>query len=86
MQYTVENAKVTSKGQITIPLEIRKKLGISAGDRISFVINGDIVVLGKSVLVALKAAQQACQGLADEIGIKDEEDIQKLVNEVRYGK
>jgi len=29
-------ATVTSKGQITIPVDIRKELGIQAGDRINF--------------------------------------------------
>ena len=28
----MELAKVTSKGQVTIPIEIRKKLGIKNGD------------------------------------------------------
>jgi AbrB family looped-hinge helix DNA binding protein len=30
-------AAVTSKGQITIPAEVRKKLGIKPGDRVRFV-------------------------------------------------
>ncbi len=30
-------AKITSKGQITIPKEIREKLGISPGEEIGFV-------------------------------------------------
>ncbi len=30
-------ATVTSKGQITIPLSVRKRLGIDAGDRVEFV-------------------------------------------------
>jgi AbrB family looped-hinge helix DNA binding protein len=30
-------AAVTSKGQITIPVEVRKKLGIKAGDRVRFI-------------------------------------------------
>jgi antitoxin PrlF len=30
-------AKITSKGQITIPIEVRQRLGIDAGDRIEFV-------------------------------------------------
>lgn len=30
-------ATVTSKGQITIPAQVRAELGISAGDRIEFV-------------------------------------------------
>jgi antitoxin PrlF len=29
-------AKVTSKGQVTIPLEVRKRLGIHQGDHLEF--------------------------------------------------
>ena len=29
-------AKVTSKGQITLPYEIRRELGVRAGDRVEF--------------------------------------------------
>lgn len=29
-------AKLTSKGQITLPLEIRRLLGVQAGDRVLF--------------------------------------------------
>ena len=30
-------ATVTSKGQITIPVAVREKLGLAAGDRVEFV-------------------------------------------------
>jgi len=30
-------ATVTSKGQITIPIEVRKKLGLRPGDRVDFI-------------------------------------------------
>ncbi len=30
-------AKLTSKGQITIPVQVRKKLGIETGDRVDFI-------------------------------------------------
>ena len=33
----MELAKVTVKGQITIPIEIRRKLGVRNGDKILFV-------------------------------------------------
>jgi AbrB family looped-hinge helix DNA binding protein len=37
---------LTSKGQVTIPAEIRKHLGIGAGAKVAFVVNGegDVVV------------------------------------------
>jgi AbrB family looped-hinge helix DNA binding protein len=38
-------AKVTSKGQVTIPQEIRKKLGIRTEDKVDFVLEGDRVIL-----------------------------------------
>ena len=38
-------AKITSKGQITIPLKVRQALGVKEGDRLIFEQNGgDIVV------------------------------------------
>lgn len=35
----IDNAKVMSKGQITIPKDIRKLLGLSCGDRVSFIVD-----------------------------------------------
>lgn len=33
------SATVTSKGQVTIPVDVRTQLGLSAGDRIEFILN-----------------------------------------------
>ncbi|HOS36326.1 MAG TPA: AbrB/MazE/SpoVT family DNA-binding domain-containing protein, partial [Treponemataceae bacterium] len=45
----MELAKVTSKGQITIPQEIRKKLKLKEGDKVFFVEdNGSIQFLNAS--------------------------------------
>ena len=32
---------ITSKGQVTIPAEVRRHLGLKAGDKITFVIDGE---------------------------------------------
>ena len=43
---------VTSKGQVTIPVEVRRRLGISVHDKIAFVIEDDqvrVMPAGKSV-------------------------------------
>ena len=32
---------VTRKGQVTVPVEIRRKLGIKKGDRVTFIVEDD---------------------------------------------
>ena len=34
-------ATVTSKGQLTLPVALRRQLRIGAGDQVAFVVNGD---------------------------------------------
>ena len=38
-------SKLSRKGQITIPKQVRKVLGISPGDSISYVVKGSSVIL-----------------------------------------
>jgi len=38
-------SKVTSKGQATIPKEIRDQLGLKPGDRVAFIRRGNWVIL-----------------------------------------
>ena len=38
---TVMEAKVTSKGQVTLPIQLRDRLGIEPGDRVVFVEQAD---------------------------------------------
>lgn len=37
--------RVTSKGQVTIPLDVRRKLGIEAGSEVAFEVDSDGVRL-----------------------------------------
>jgi AbrB family looped-hinge helix DNA binding protein len=37
--------RVTSKGQVTIPQDVRRRLGIDAGSEVDFVVEGDAVRL-----------------------------------------
>ncbi len=79
----MELAKVTSKGQITIPIAIRNALGIREGDKVLFMEEGDRVILTNASTNALLKAQEAFQGMAEELGIKNEQDVIKLVKEIR---
>ncbi len=42
---------VTRKGQVTIPVEIRKSLGIKEGDRVAFLFDKDEVRIVRAVSV-----------------------------------
>ena len=80
-------AKISSNGQITVTIEIRRLLGLKSGDKILFFQNedGEIIVTNASAQ-AIKRAQTALSGAAEMIGISSEDDVQALVDEIRYGK
>ena len=40
--------RLTSKHQTTVPLEVRRMLGLQAGDRVEFRVEGTTVTLGKA--------------------------------------
>ena len=79
----VDNAKVMSKGQITLPKEIREQLGIGAGDRVTLICEGDQVVMMNAAVYAMKMLQSGMKGEAERSGLETEEDIDALVREVR---
>lgn len=39
------SSSISSKGQVTVPLEIRSRLGLCAGDRVEFVIEGEHTII-----------------------------------------
>jgi AbrB family looped-hinge helix DNA binding protein len=54
------SSSLTSKGQVTIPIEIRQQLGLHSGDKIGFVIEDDHIVLFRKVN-NIEAAFGICQ-------------------------
>ena len=79
----MELAKITSKGQITIPIAIRKSLGVKEGDKVMFIQEGDKIIMMNASINALLTAQKEFQGVADELGISTEQDIVDMVKEIR---
>jgi AbrB family looped-hinge helix DNA binding protein len=45
---TAPSSTVSSKGQVTVPLEVRRRLGLREGDRVEFVNEGGRTVLRPS--------------------------------------
>jgi AbrB family looped-hinge helix DNA binding protein len=79
----MELAKVTSKGQITIPVQVRKKLGIREGDQVYFVEEqGKMIFLNRSQ-ASLRRFQDAMQGEAAPAGFRTEDDVVRYIKELR---
>jgi AbrB family looped-hinge helix DNA binding protein len=76
-------SRVTSKGQVTIPIEMRRKLGIKDGDKVVFIEEGGRIVIANAAMVALKEVQGAFRGEAERLGLRDEQDVVDMVKEVR---
>ena len=79
----IDNAKVMSKGQITIPKDIREILGISCGDRVTFVVENGSVRLINSAVYAMQMLQSQMAGEAENAGLTSDRAIMDLVKEVR---
>lgn len=78
-----DNAKVMPKGQVTIPKDVRKALGVEAGDRVTFVVSQGEVRMINSAVYAMKLLQEGMQGQAEAAGLRSEEDVLKLAKAVR---
>jgi len=78
-------AKVSANGQVTVPIEIRRRLNLKEGDKILFFerSNGEVVINNASASAIINA-QKAFEGAAKDFGVYSEEDVQRLVDEMRY--
>ena len=77
-------AKVSSNGQITIPSEVRKALGVLPGGKVLFYQNaaGEIVIANPSS-DALVIGQKAFAGTANQMGLSSTDDVDALIDQMR---
>jgi AbrB family looped-hinge helix DNA binding protein len=79
----MEVAKVTSKGQITIPRDIRVKMELKKGDKILFFEENGKYFLQNSVSSALKQIQDSMKGEAERAGFNNPDDVVKYIKSRR---
>jgi AbrB family looped-hinge helix DNA binding protein len=64
--------KVQEKGQVTIPLEIRQRLGLKKGDLVTFVITEAGVVIKPAEVIVTEALDEINRALkAEGISLKE---------------
>ena len=76
----VDNAKVMAKGQITIPKDVRDVLGVSNGDRVTFIVEGNTVRIVNSAVYAMQVLQREMAGEAERAGLTSEDDVLEKQN------
>lgn len=79
----MELAKITSKGQITLPISIRRILNLKDGDKVAFIEKNGQYILANPVSLAVDNARMAFKGEAEILNLKNEQDVVNLVKEVR---
>ena len=65
----INDARVMAKGQVTIPKNIRAALGISTGDRVTFIVENGTVRVINSALYAMQKFQEQMKGEAGKAGL-----------------
>jgi AbrB family looped-hinge helix DNA binding protein len=75
--------KVSSKGQVVIPKEIRERLGILPGEKIIVMTRDEEIVLKKARRLRLEELSEKIAGAAE----KNKIDVEKLIDEaVRWAR
>jgi len=75
----MEVAKITSKGQVTIPRDIRLKMNLKKGDKIVFFEEDGKYFLQNSASIALNELQEIMKGEAERVGFNDPDDVVKYI-------
>lgn len=79
----VNDARVMSKGQVTIPKNVRTALGIETGDRVTFIVDGSNVRVVNSAVYALTRLQEQMKGTAEKAGFMSEDDVAEWITNSR---
>ena len=79
----VNDARVMSKGQVTIPKKVRAALGIDTGDRVTFLVDGGNVRVVNSAIYALQRFQEQMKGEAAKASLFSEDDVAEWITNSR---
>lgn len=79
----INDARVMSKGQVTIPKNIRAALGVSTGDRVTFIVEDGSVRVINSAIYAMQKFQEQMKGEAEKAGFSSEEEVSSWITDTR---
>lgn len=85
MEPFLETTRLSSKGQVVLPLAIRRRLHLSSGEKFAVVGEGDTVILKKIAappLSEIRRLLQRSRQYARRLGLKPS-DIRRAIQRIR---
>src|SRR5699024_7483212 len=79
----MEIAKISSKGQITIPVSVRNRLHLNTGDKVLILEENGRFYIENAANVAFQHVEEGFRGAAAEAGFKSEDEMQDYMKEIR---
>ena len=79
----VNDAKAMSKGQVTIPKDIRAALGVTTGDRVTFIVENVSVRVINSAIYAMQKFQRQMAGEGAKVDLDTDEAIAEWITQSR---
>ncbi|MBS3089081.1 AbrB/MazE/SpoVT family DNA-binding domain-containing protein [Candidatus Pacearchaeota archaeon] len=80
MAEIIQIGRVSSRGQIAIPVDVRRALGLEEGEKLMFVLDGDVLTIRK--ISKSKKSWEELTGPLREVmeksGIKEEEVVELI--------
>ena len=85
MAELVEIGKISARGQIAIPMDIRRGMNLHEGEKVLFVLEDDTLLMRKVNSHTLAAITKSLKETAQKAGMK-ENDVPELVQRFREKK
>lgn len=79
----MEVARISNKGQITIPMSVRDRLRLNIGDKVLILEEEGRFYLENAANIAFQRVEEGFRGAAKEAGFETEEQMQEYMKEIR---
>ena len=78
----IEMGKISSRGQIAIPADIRDRLGLREGEKVLFLTEGETLIMKKVVPKTFAEITKPLKEAAKKSGLKEKE-VQRAIKRFR---
>ena len=82
MEELIEMGKISSRGQVAIPSDIREKMGLEEGTKVLFLLENDTLWIKRITQRSFAEITKPLKEAAKKSGLR-EEDVPKLVHRFR---